>query len=422
MVRHIIIYTFIAIAAIASATYAQVLHTQCFDPDFRTLKVAPRSNNYFPPIWVMGLYDDPLVVSFDHLSENHMYLRYSIVHCNSDWQPSELQESEYVSGFNYADIEQYDYSASTFAHYVHYQFAIPNSEMQILKSGNYIVKVYEQDSPDDVLLQARFSVCENTMAVRASVTSRTDIDYNEQHQQVSVEVKCKQGSVIDPYNDLKLIVSQNSRLDNEVTITHPLMVSGESIVYDHNRELIFPAGNEFRRIETVATHAPSMGVISMQYFDPYYHANLRLDIPRADEPYYYDRTQHGYFTIRNWESEHSDTEADYIVTHFSLDTNGKLNGGKIYLDGEFTEHKFIPKYEMRYDMSSGLYIADILLKQGAYNYQYLWMPDGENRGYTAAIEGDKYQTVNEYLARVYQRHPGDRYDRFVGFGIAFSGK
>ena len=122
------------------------------------------------------------------------------------------------------------------------------------------------------------------MAVRASVTSRTDIDYNEQHQQVSVEVKCKQGSVIDAYNDLKLIVSQNSRLDNEVTITHPLMVSGESIVYDHNRELIFPAGNEFRRIETVATHAPSMGVISMQYFDPYYHANLRLDIPRADEP------------------------------------------------------------------------------------------------------------------------------------------
>lgn len=411
-----------AMASLSLRIGAQALHTQCFDPDFRTLKVAPRSNNYFPPIWVMGLDDDPLIVSFDHLSENNLYLRYSLIHCNSDWQPSELQESEYVTGFNYADIEHSEYSASTFTHYVHYEFAIPNREMQILKSGNYIVRVYEQDNPDEILLQARFAVCENTMSIRATATSRTDIDYNEQHQQVSITASGKRGSVSDPYNDLKLFVSQNSRLDNEVMITHPLMVSGEVITYEHNRELIFPAGNEFRRIETVATHAPSMGVVSMQYFDPYYHANLRTDVPRADEPYYYDRTQHGYFTIRNWESEHSDTQADYIVTHFSLDMNGQLNGGKIYIDGEFTGHQFIPKYEMRYDMSSGLYTADLLLKQGAYNYQYLWVPDGANVGLTSAIEGDKYQTVNEYIVRLYQRQPGDRYDRFVGFGIAFSGK
>lgn len=421
MVKRIICILSLFIAFCSSQAKAEVLKTEFFDSDFRTLKVAPSSNDYFPAIWVMGQDDNPLVFSFDHLSEDRLYLRYSITHCNSDWQPSDLNESEYVSGFNYADIEDYEYSAMTFVHYVHYQFSLPNSEMQILKSGNYVVKIYEQDNPDEILLQSRFSVCENTISVYPSVTSRTDIDYNEAHQQLSIKVNAKRGAVADPYNDLKLHITQNSRTDIETVVTKPLMVNGETITYEHDRNLIFPAGNEFRRIETVATNALSMGVVNMRYFEPYYHATLRTDESRADESYYYDRTQHGYFTIRNWESDNSDTEADYIVTHFSLNLDGPVQGGKIYLDGEFTGHQFTPKYEMRYDMASGLYTSDQFLKQGAYNYQYLWVPDGAKVGYTQAIEGDKYQTVNEYLVRVYQHQPGDRYDRFVGFGITYSG-
>ena len=56
----------------------------------------------------------------------------------------------------------------------------------------------------------------------------------------------------------------------------------------------------------------------------------------------------------------------------------------------------------------------MLLKQGAYNYQYLIVPPGAKRGYTSAIEGDKYQTVNEYNVRVYHRRRGERYDRLIG--------
>ncbi len=421
MVKRLLHILYITIIAGVLNTHAQVLHTQIFDNDFKTLKVSPISNSYFPPIWVMGQ-DNPLLVSFDHISENQSYLRYSLIHCNSDWQQSNLQESEYVSGFNYANIEHFEFSSSTFTHYVHYEFTLPNENMKILKSGNYIVRIYHDDTPEETLLQARFCVCENTMSVKTAVTSSTDIDYNENHQQLDITVNGKHNYVSDPYNSLKLVISQNSRTDNEVTITKPLMVSGNNIIYQHTPALIFPAGNEFRRIETVATNAPSMGVLNMQYFDPFYHATLRTDIPRADEPYYYDQTQHGYFTIRNWETEKSETEADYIVTHFSLDTGGELSGGKIYINGEFTGQKFTPEYELKYDMSTGLYTTDLLLKQGAYNYQYLWVPTNSEKGLTSFIEGDKYQTVNEYLTKVYLREPGDRYDRLVGFGIVFSGK
>ena len=69
---------------------------------------------------------------------------------------------------------------------------------------------------------------------------------------------------------------------------------------------------------------------------------------------------------------------------------------------------------MTYNRATGKYEKALLLKQGSYNYQYLIVPPGKNRGYTAEIEGDKYQTVNEYLIKVYTRRPADRYDRLIG--------
>lgn len=395
--------------------------TQTFNPSFRTLQVKLVGNDYFPPIITSGL-GDYIMISFDEISPDLSYLRYSLVHCNADWQPSDLVETEYVSGFNYANIENYEFSSGTFSNYVHYSFTLPNDDMQMLVSGNYLVRVYREDDPDQILLQARFSVSENAVGVYTSITSRTDVDYNSQHQQLSFEIDTKSYEVRDIYSDFKIYVSQNSRLDNEVYIDRPLSANSKTATYDHLRSLIFPAGNEYRRMETVATSYYTMGVQSMTYHHPYYHATLFTDEPRVETQYLYDQTQMGRFTVRNAEADNSDTMADYIVTHFVLNTAGPVTGGKIYLDGEFTNHLFNSSTLMKYDASTGCYYNDMLLKQGAYNYQYLFVPDGQTVGYTATIEGDKYQTVNEYLIKVYNRKPGERYDRFVGFGMIFSGK
>ena len=187
-------------------------------------------------------------------------------------------------------------------------------------------------------------------------------------------------------------------------------------------EIVDQAGNEFRRMEIVAVNYPTMGVARVEYFDPFYHATLYTDEPRTDAMYLYDKTQNGRFTIRNAEADDSNGRADYIVTHFSLATGEPLTGGKIYVDGEFTNHQFSPDALMNYDAASGCYVADILLKQGAYNYQYLFVPDGTGVGLTSTIEGDKYHTVNEYSVRVYNRRQGERYDRMIGFGMVFSGR
>ena len=394
--------------------------TQVADSRFKSLQVRLAGNDYFPPIITLNG-EDKIKISFDELNEERSYLRYSVVHCNADWQPSDLLESEYVSGFNYADITDYKFSMGTLCHYVHYSFTLPNDEINFLVSGNYLVKVYYDDDPDNILLQARFYVSENAVSVGTSVTSRTDIDYNNKHQQVSFVIDTKDYHIRNMYSDIKAFVSQNSRIDNEVMVDRPLMVSGKKITYDHNKNLIFEAGNEFRRMETVAQHGISMNVEKMTFHHPFYHAQLFTDHIRDNEPYIYDRTQMGRFTIRSSEATDSDNGAEYIMTHFTLDTGGQLSNGDIFLNGEFTNNLFTPATLMKYDPSTGLYTTNLLLKQGAYNYQYLFVPHISTQGYSS-IEGNKYQTVNEYLVRVYHRDPAARYDRLIGFGLTFSGK
>lgn len=421
MKRILILLAVVMMCVAAHASDIADTRTRTFDPAFRSLLVRLDGNYMFPPIITRGN-DDHITVSFDELKDDRSYLRYTLVHCDADWKPSGLVDSEFVDGFNYADIEDYEFSSGTLSQFVHYQFSLPNEQMQPLISGNYLVRVYREEDPDDVVLQARFMVCENEVKVPIEVTSRTDIDYNDRHQQLSIKVDTRNYRVQNMYNDLKLRITQNQRPDTEVALSAPMMVNGNVAVFDHMKQLVFTAGNEYRRIETVATNYLTMGVEAVEYFHPLYHVTLRTDLPRTDEPYIYDQTQHGRYFIRNAESDNSATCADYMVTHFFLNTAGPVQGGKIYINGEFTYNLFSPATLMKYDAATGGYTCDLLLKQGAYNYQYLFVPDGSATGLTARIEGDKYQTVNEYLVRVYHRRQGERYDRFIGYGIAFSGR
>lgn len=388
-----------------------------FDYNARSIKVAPASNMYLPPVLVLGS-DDYLVVNFDYVDYDLHYLRYSIQHCDALWQPSQLLESEYLDGFNYADIDDYAQSEGTFTHYYNYTFTLPNDNMVMTRSGNYVLRVYEQDDPDKVLFQTRFMVCEPRVTVLTSVSANTDEDYLDAHQQLTINLNYKQGTIADPYGELTTVIFQNTRTDNAVVLRRPMSAGIGTVTYEHQPELIFEAGNEYRRFETVNIHSLNMGVAAIDYLQPFYHATLYADEPRFNQQYLYDQTQRGRFTIRNAEGERSDIDADYVVTHFTLNTGGPVQGGNIFIEGEFTHGLPATTTVMKYDQSSGCYINDLLLKQGAYNYQYLWVSDGDRVGQTSVVDGDKYQTQNQYLVLVYHRPSGGRYDQLVGYGIA----
>lgn len=415
MVKRLTLILLAAILTVLAAESRDDTMTGRFDERIRTLRVSPDGNPYGPPVLVLGS-QDRLIFSFDELAEDRSYFRYRIIHCTADWRRSDLVGSEYLPGFNEAPVDDYELSRSTTVHYVNYQIVIPNDEMAPLISGNYLLQVYREDDPERTVAQWRFMVSEQMAPVSATLTSRTDRDYNDRHQQLQLTVDAEGLDGIDIFNDLIVVVSQNGRCDNETALRHPLRLSGRKAVYEHQPELIFEAGNEYRRFETVSVNNPSMRVAGVTYSRPYYHHILETDASRADAPYSYDEDQDGRFVVREYNSSESDVEADYTVVHFSLDYP-ETPGMMIFVDGDLTDRRFDDSALMKYNRETGRYETAMLLKQGAYNYQYLTVPPGARRGYTSYIEGDKYQTVNRYTVRVYVREPHARYDRLVGVAV-----
>lgn len=399
--------------AILMATGAAARDTMdgIFNERVRTVRVSTGDNYFVPPVAVLGT-SDALTLSFDHLSDDREYLRWRVVRCDANWQPSTLAEAQWLDGFNESVIENYEFSGPTTVHYVHYTFDFPNDDIHPFLSGNYLIEVYQEDNPDDVWFQRRVMLSEQCAPVSAQVTTQTDIDYNEGHQQLSLSVDTERAGVADPFNDLTVMISQNGRGDNEVALRQPLRMSGTVSVYEHRDPLIFEAGNEYRRMEITDINYPGMGVEEMGYAWPYYHVTLTADTERASRPYLYDSTQHGRFFIRQTGSSDSDTEADYVVVHFALDIP-EIPDTMIFLDGDMTSRRFDDSSIMTFNRATGRYEKVLLLKQGAYNYQYLAVPPGASRGTASIIEGNKYQTSNEYLIKVYTRGPLDRTDRLI---------
>lgn len=410
-----------ALTVNASAADVTDTHTAIFDPQFHTLQTKVNDNDQLPPVIMLNS-DDLLNISFDELSSDRCYMRYELIHCDAAWRPDRLLPNEYVEGFNEGTIDDFSFSEATLVQYIHYRLLIPSPGMAIKLSGNYLLRVYDETTPDDTILQIRFRVAEPSMKASASVTSRADTDYNGSHQQLTISVDTKGIPTNDIFNDVIVTVEQNGRTDNAVTIAGPSRIAGSTAWWEHNRALIFPAGNEYRRMETVSTTYPGMGISDISFEEPFYHITLITDESRATSPYTYDQTQHGRFRIRRLDADNSDTEAEYVMVHFTLDMP-ELADADIFIDGDFTQRRFSPESLMTYNRATNRYETSILLKQGAYNYQYLTVErSGQTIGQTAAVEGDKYPTVNEYLVSVYYRQPGSRYDRLVAVTQAFSGK
>lgn len=355
-------------------------------------------------------------VEFDVLSDDRDYLRYRLVHCDASWRPSQLSEPEYVDGFNEAVVENYAYSEATTVPYTHYRIDFPTPELMPKVSGNYLLCIYPESDPDDVWAQVRLLVSEQVAAVSADLTSHTDVDYNDSHQQLSLSVDVERAGVADPFNELIVAVQQNGRCDNEVALRHPLRASRTVAVYEHQPELIFEAGNEYRRFETVNVNYPGMNVEAIDWAAPYYHFTLYADEPRSEQPYSYDSTQAGRFMVRAQGAQESAVQADYAVVHFALGMD-EQPGAMVFIDGDMCSRRFDSESLMQFNPATGRYERAMLLKQGSYNYQYLVVPPGARRGYTAPVEGDCYPTRNEYTVKVYHRAPGARYDRLIAVAL-----
>jgi len=356
---------------------------------------------------------DVINISFDDLTHTYHRYTYRIEHCGADWSTSDaLFPSDYIAGFSEGNtIDRSEESVNTNVLYTHYELKIPNEKCRLKMSGNYRLTVYDENDGDTPMFSACFMVVEPLAAVCLSVSTNTDIDINKAHQQVSMQVDYNGISVTNPGAQIKTVVMQNFRWDDARKNTTPQYIMAKGLRWQHNRDLIFEAGNEYRKYEILDVSHPTMGIDFIRWDGQHYHV-----FPFADEPrpnYVYDEDADGAFYIRNSDNIENDRTSEYVLVHYTLKCPRRTDGD-VYINGVWTGNRFIPKYKMEYDDAEKCYKAVIMQKQGYYSYQYL-LVDSNGRARNLPSEGNFYQTENKYQALVYYRGTGERADRLVGY-------
>ena len=152
-----------------------------YDSLVETVLLSSNLNSY-NPISVMNLgATNALRLKFDRLEASNEFYQYSFVHCDANWAPSNLQQTEYLEGNTMGSIEDFTFSTNTFQQYVQYTLDFPNRDMVLTKSGNYLLIVYRNFDEEDLVLTRRFMVFESQTSVTGSVkpaTNPSDRFYN----------------------------------------------------------------------------------------------------------------------------------------------------------------------------------------------------------------------------------------------------
>ena len=393
---------------IASPTSAA---DRIYSDDIMTLQTVAGDDWLSPPITELDG-GETIYISFDEMSHNYRRLIYHIDHCEADWTVSEeLFESDYLQGFNDNPIEDYELSINTIYLYTHYMLEIPNDRCKLKMSGNYRVTVYDDDNPDEKLLEAEFMVLEPLMSVMIEATTNTDIDINKEHQQLSLSLDYDDQRVVYPEEQIYTVVTQNNREDNKRVNVKPNIKNTEGMRWSHNKELIFDGGNEYHKHEVLDLSHPTLGIDFIDWDGENFNVYPFTVTERPN--YLYDEDANGSFFIRNSDNIEIDYTCDYSIVHYRIDIDPLLDAHLI-IDGRWATSADRKRYEATYSMTDNQYHISLLQKQGYYSYQFLALrPDGST--YIPPSEGNFFQTENRYQFYVYYKPIGARTWQLVAY-------
>lgn len=388
------------------------LENRTYNSNIQTVQLYPRGEDMAFPIVKLNS-GMTLELHFDDLSGDFQNFAYTFIHCDAYWRPSDLMKQEYLRGFELNYISQFALSINTRVPYIHYTLNFPNSDVSFTKSGNYLLVVYQNDDPEDLVLSRRFMVSEEMVGVEMDVHRGSRVDTRDTHHEVDFIIHKNSYEIQNPFTDLAVIVLQNQRWDNAIAGLTPQFINGTQLVYNYEDENVFTGGNEFRFFDTKDLYNALQRVARISTRDSIFQVYITNDFDRSYTRYstYFDIN--GHRRIRNQRGEDPLIESDYAEVHFHLNYNEDLTHGDLYLFGALSDWQFLPSHKMQRDERG--YSATLLLKQGYYNYTYLFLRDGTYNGETALIEGNYFETENDYYVLVYNRELGQRYDRLIGY-------
>ena len=394
-----------AVALMGLAAAHMAAGNRIFSERFSSLTSMVNNDWRNRPVMTLGT-ADVLNIGFDEMSHTYHRLTYHLEHCEANWKKSEeVFESDWLEGFNDNQIEDYQNSMNTTVIYTHYSLQIPNDRCRLKMSGNYRLTVYDEDEDNERVLEVEFYVLEPAMDIGLTVTTNTDIDHNKTHQQVGMTLRYNDLRVNNTDEELQTVVMQNWQERTARRNVAPNYISSRGLTWEHNKRLIFDAGNEYHKFEVLDVSHATMGLDRIVWDGDNYQAYPYPTEVRKN--YLTDTDANGAFLIRNSDNYESETTCDYVWVNYELKAP---YCGDLYIDGQWATDANRETYHMIYFEEEHRYGISLLQKQGYYNYQYV-TKDGK----LSPTEGNFFETENTYQALVYYKGTGARTWRLVGF-------
>ena len=383
--------------------------------NIKTISFVQNNQNIIPLIQL----GDSFQLQFDDLFGNEANYYYVIQHCDYDWKPSQLSKGEYLQGFDNQRIRTYENSFNTLQLYSHYTLSIPNPQTQgLIVTGNYIIKILNEDQT--VVFSRKFIVFQDEVSVPVQVKRSRTIENINEMQNLDFAVKSQTLQFQTPLTNVKVLLMKNGQISTGITNIRPQYTIGNDLIYKYNTETQFFGGNEYLYVETKDIRSPN-STISYVTAGEIYVSNLYTNEARANKPYTYFPDIDGNFVVNLTNvTANVNLEADYTWVAFSLSAPAYFGKKDIYVSGMFNNYSLTPEFKMDYNADKALYEKSILIKQGFTNFCYTIADKNGRIDEKNAVDGNFYQTENNYFVVVYYRANNERYDRVIGKGVASS--
>ena len=396
--------------ALCTVLQGQVLRDTVVYDYLKSVQISPESAPLDFPAYELGT-KQGLQLSFDDLAYEWNNYSYRIFHCTKNWEKSDLLINQYLIGFKGNYLNNFAISVGTFVPYTHYSVKFPNEEAKPRVSGNFVIEIFQNDDPDDLIIRRRFIVYENLVIPSVSVSRAVDLENFSTQQQVRVSVNLADYPIQDYFMDLDLSILQNRRWNNSKNNLKPTFINDGILTYNFMGSESFDGGTEFHTFDTKRLNQVGLGVKTSR-LDTCWEVYLYEKKNRSISVYSFQNDINGRRFYNRADVGNPNLAADYCWVEFYFESR-ELDL-PVYVYGQLSDWELLPEFRLDYDKKRGAYSKKVLLKQGYYNYVFAHA-DQKGGISTALTEGTHWQTRNDYTLIMYNRSMGLRYDRIIGY-------
>ena len=352
-----------------------------------------------------------LIFSFDDLEGDSKNYTYKITHCDKNWNPSEIDEVDFLNGFNGEDIRNVEFSYGQIIPYTHYSLTLPNENVSWRLSGNYLLIVYDEEGDSFPVITKRFMVSEQVVGILIEMERPRQVDLINTHHALNVELDITNYQIDRPINEIEINILQNKAWSNSIKNIHPKFISGNRPKFDLTSSFNFPALKEFRQFDIRSIDYRLEGVESIDKLRNGTDVWLEVDNKRTFDNYHTISDFNGGYYIIAHDVTDPRLEGEYVNVIFTLKCPFPYYGQEVFIYGKLSDWELVDEFKMFYDENQGYYRGEVLLKQGVYDYMYALEKDGELD--LMELEGSWKETENDYTVLVYYTPFGSRYDRLI---------